>query len=141
MNIIEEIERERLSYLEDMLVGYAPKTPAQNVIEMMMEQVEKSYAPGTFGHHELLDRVSLVGNLVEVELLHHAACLLNSQYYTLARVAVDALRELYQLVGTTGGSESTEEEAALLAGLDSGEPIEADAAYWEQKKRELRGEP
>jgi hypothetical protein len=63
----------------------------------------KSYRPGSFGCHELLDRTSFVGDMVEQYVLAHPACLANPEWYDLAAKAVAALRELYQQVGSEHG--------------------------------------
>lgn len=60
---------------------------------------ETRYAPGSFGCHELLDRVNLVGNLVERQVLEHPSCALRPEWYHLAARAAEALRELYQRIG------------------------------------------
>jgi hypothetical protein len=60
---------------------------------------ESQFQPGAFGCHELLDRTSLLGDLVESQLLEHPACVLNPKWHQLALNAVEALRELYQQVG------------------------------------------
>ena len=55
--------------------------------------------PGSFGCHELLDRTSMVGDMLEQYILTHPACVQNKDWYALAQQAVLALRELYQQVG------------------------------------------
>ncbi len=60
---------------------------------------ETRYGPGSFGCHELLDRVLLLGDLVEGQVLEHPACVLQAQWHHLATQAVAALRELYQRIG------------------------------------------
>jgi len=59
----------------------------------------EQYKPGSFGCHELLDRTSLVADLVEQQVLSHPACIQNPAWFALAEQAVGALRELYQQVG------------------------------------------
>ncbi len=58
-----------------------------------------AYRPGSFGCHELLDRVSLVGDLVEERILNHPACAADPAWRAIAARAADALRDLYQAVG------------------------------------------
>jgi hypothetical protein len=58
-----------------------------------------AYKPGSFGCHELLDRISMLGDTVEEFVLDHPACLQNPEWYALADQAVVSLRELYQRVG------------------------------------------
>lgn len=60
---------------------------------------ESRYAPGSFGCHELLDRVNLMGDLVEGQVLEHPSCALRAEWHQLAERAVEALRELYQRIG------------------------------------------
>jgi hypothetical protein len=60
---------------------------------------ETRYGPGSFGCHELLDRVMLLGDLVEGQVLEHPACALQAEWHQLAAQAVEALRELYQRIG------------------------------------------
>ena len=60
---------------------------------------EIRYGPGSFGCHELLDRVMLLGDLVEGQVLEHPSCALQAEWHHLAVQAVEALRELYQRIG------------------------------------------
>ena len=60
---------------------------------------ETRYEPGSFGCHELLDRVMLLGDLLEGQVLEHPACALKEEWHHLASRAVEALRELYQRIG------------------------------------------
>lgn len=60
---------------------------------------EARYAPGSFGCHELLDRVNMLGDLVEGRVLEHPSCALRAEWHHLAAQAVEALRELYQRIG------------------------------------------
>jgi hypothetical protein len=55
--------------------------------------------PGTFGCHELLDRVSLLTNMLDDVLLTHPALAQNPAWYALAGQAASVLQELYQRVG------------------------------------------
>jgi hypothetical protein len=59
----------------------------------------EQYQPGSFGCHELLDRTSLVADLVEQYVRSHPACVQNPDWFALAEQAVAALRELYQRIG------------------------------------------
>ena len=60
---------------------------------------ETRYGPGSFGCHELLDRVNLLGDLVAGQVLEHPSCALEAEWHHLATRAVEALRELYQRIG------------------------------------------
>ena len=57
------------------------------------------YLPGTNGCHELLDRTSIIGDMLESHILEHPACIANPEWYQLAEQATTLLRELYQRVG------------------------------------------
>jgi hypothetical protein len=59
----------------------------------------ESFKPGSFGCHELLDRTSIVVNIVDEYLLSYPACVQNREWLALARQAFDALAKLYQCVG------------------------------------------
>src|SRR4051794_11319077 len=59
----------------------------------------EAYRPGSSGCHELLDRTSLLADLLEKHLLSHPACVANAGWYALAEQAAAALQELYQQVG------------------------------------------
>lgn len=62
-------------------------------------QWAEHYKPGSFGCHELLDRTSLVADIVERYVLSHPACVQNRDWFALADQAVGALREMYQRIG------------------------------------------
>lgn len=63
------------------------------------ELVAEDFRPGTPGCHELLDRTSLLSDMVERYLLDHPACSSNPGWHALAEQAAASLRELYQQVG------------------------------------------
>lgn len=87
----------------------------QQRIDDLMDQGPhwiEQYKPGSFGCHELLDRTSLVADLVEQQVLSHPTCLQNREWFALAEQAVTALRELYQQVGAAH-LEDTREEASV----------------------------
>ena len=74
----------------------------EHLAEVAAEQEpgwEVRYAPGSFGCHELLDRVNLLGDLLEGQVLEHPSCALHPEWYHLAARAAEALRELYQRIG------------------------------------------
>jgi hypothetical protein len=74
----------------------------------------EQYKPGSFGCHELLDRTSLVADLVERHVLSHPACLQNQDWFALAEQAVTALRDLYQQVGAAHLEDKSNEASVLL---------------------------
>lgn len=57
------------------------------------------FAPGSFGCHELLDRVHLLTNLLDEAVVQHPACILNAEWFALASQAEEVLNDLYQKVG------------------------------------------
>lgn len=61
--------------------------------------------PGSFGCHELLDRTSIVLDLLERSVLSHPACVQDPEWFRLAEQASTALCELYQQVGEAHLSE------------------------------------
>ena len=81
-----DTEQERQHLADELLADHGPRWAEQ-------------YKPGSFGCHELLDRTSLVADLVEQQVLSHPACVQNPDWFALAEQAVTALRELYQQVG------------------------------------------
>lgn len=60
---------------------------------------EENYKPGSFGCHELLDRVSLAAASVDEHVLDHPSCVRDKEWYALADQAVTVLNELYQRIG------------------------------------------
>ncbi len=81
-----DVEQERQQRADELQADYGPHWAEQ-------------YKPGSFGCHELLDRTSLVADLVEQQVLSHPTCVQNREWFALAEQAVVALRELYQQVG------------------------------------------
>jgi hypothetical protein len=60
----------------------------------------EEYRPGSTGCHELLDRTSLVADMIQRHILTHPACVARPEWYRLAEQAAAALLELYQQVGS-----------------------------------------
>jgi hypothetical protein len=81
-----ELERERQQRIEELMAEHGA-------------QWSEQYKPGSFGCHELLDRTSMAGDIVEQYVLSHPACAQNQDWFALADQAVAALRELYQRIG------------------------------------------
>lgn len=81
-----DLEQERQQLVGELLADHGPHWTEQ-------------CKPGSFGCHELLDRTSLVADLVEQYVLSHPACVQNRDWFALAEQAVAALRELYQRIG------------------------------------------
>jgi hypothetical protein len=80
------IEQDRLARIEEMVAEHG-------------QDWADRFQPGTFGCHELLDRTSLAANLLDESILSHPSCLLNEEWYALAKQAASALNELYQKIG------------------------------------------
>ena len=59
------------------------------------------YKPGSFGCHELLDRVAMSADLLERQVLSHPSCVQNAEWYALAEQAISTLNHLYQKIGDT----------------------------------------
>jgi hypothetical protein len=57
------------------------------------------FRPGSPGCHELMDRASMLAEMLERHLLTHPACVTDPEWYALADRAATSLRELYQRVG------------------------------------------
>lgn len=57
------------------------------------------FLPGSFGCHELLDRVARTADQIERQIIDHPACIANAQWYGLAEDAAAALHELYRRIG------------------------------------------
>jgi hypothetical protein len=81
-----ETEQERQRLAGELAADYGPDWPDR-------------YRPGTFGCHELLDRVHLIEGQLERDVLTHPACVANAEWFALAGQAADLLRQLYQRVG------------------------------------------
>lgn len=60
---------------------------------------ETNYAPGSSGCHELLDRLSMLAEMVDRYLVEHPACIAKTEWHSIAESAAASLRELYQRVG------------------------------------------
>jgi hypothetical protein len=90
MNLIDnstiETEQDRQRLIRELVDDHGP-------------QWADEFKPGSFGCHELLDRTSMLVDLVEREIASHPACVMNPGWYQLAQQAVGLLAELYQRVG------------------------------------------
>lgn len=63
------------------------------------ENWSEGHQPGTFGCHELLDRTSMLADMVDQWICSHPACVQNAEWYRLAAQAAESLQQLYQQVG------------------------------------------
>jgi hypothetical protein len=59
----------------------------------------EQYKPGSYGCHELLDRVLMIAEMTDAHVRSHPACVLDREWYALADKATTALHELYQRIG------------------------------------------
>lgn len=57
-----------------------------------------AYQPGSFGCHELLDRLALVSEVIETHIMEHPACVQNADWHALASRLAAKLGDLYQNV-------------------------------------------
>src|SRR5258708_3610407 len=78
----EEVEQDRLRRADELAAESG-------------EGWADEYRPGTCGCHELLDRTSLLSDLLQQHILDHPACVANPGWYRLADQAAAALCELY----------------------------------------------
>jgi hypothetical protein len=89
---LDQVEEDRQRILQEAAEDNGPNWSEQ-------------FKPGSFGCHELLDRTSLVSDLLQQYVVSHPACALNPEWYALADRAASALCELYQRVGADHLSE------------------------------------
>ncbi len=66
--------------------------------ELEIEEPER-WVPGSFGCHELLDRIHIVGNQFESIIVRHPSCVLKPEWFSAACQILDQMEELYQKVG------------------------------------------
>ena len=57
------------------------------------------YEPGSFGCHEALHMASVLGEIVDERLRNHPAVQLNHEWRAKASEAVQALFDLYNMIG------------------------------------------
>jgi hypothetical protein len=69
--------------------------------QQLLKEIEKpsNYQPGSFGCHELLDRLSVVSANLEEYVCGHPACVLQAAWYASASEAATILANLYQKIG------------------------------------------
>ena len=63
------------------------------------EELEERYKPGTFGCHELLDRISIMQQLWDMIEQHPAAVYNGDEWHEKVQKISDAIADLYQAVG------------------------------------------
>lgn len=95
-----DYEQERQQFVRELCADQGP-------------QWTEPYKPGSFGWHELLDRVSLVADTVEHYVLSHPACVQNPDWFALAEHAITALRDLYQQVGAVHLGDKNDRDNAV----------------------------
>lgn len=64
------------------------------------DPLEDRFGPGTHGHHEALDRTSLVSSMFSDFVEDHPAVLLDPEAYALAAQAADFMAKLYCHLGS-----------------------------------------
>lgn len=89
-----DVEQDRQQLIDEFVAEDGPKWA-------------ESFKPGTFGCHELLDRTSLIVNLLDQFVVSHPACIQSPDWYALAAKASVALNELYQRIGACHLEEGT----------------------------------
>lgn len=87
--IDEEAEADRLAYLAS----------TRETFEDKGEETEERFGPGSFGMHELLDRLHVVQSGWHDHVLTHAACTLYPDLFLQAYKIADMISDLYQMVG------------------------------------------
>ncbi|MBX7210121.1 MAG: hypothetical protein K1X78_17515 [Verrucomicrobiaceae bacterium] len=67
----------------------------------LLKEIENpsDYKLGSFGCHELLDRLHLVSQILQEYVLEHPACVLQPAWYASASEAASTLCDLYQVIG------------------------------------------
>ena len=67
----------------------------------LLKEIENpsDYEFGSFGCHELLDRLHLVSQILQEYVLEHPACVLQPAWFVSASKAASILCDLYQVVG------------------------------------------
>jgi hypothetical protein len=64
-----------------------------------LEQVQERFAVESFGHHEALDRASMMSDFFENALSKHPFILLHQDLYNQVDKIGDLIGELYQMIG------------------------------------------
>jgi hypothetical protein len=93
---IPDAEQERQQRIEELAAEDGPRW-------------SDKFRPGSFGCHELLDRTSMVAGLLDQYVISHPACVLDPEWYALARQASEALAELYHRIGARHLGEPSDE--------------------------------
>jgi hypothetical protein len=62
---------------------------------------QDQFRPGSFGCHELLDRLSILTSNLDEFIVQHPSCLRNPAWFALAHQAMSALTDLYQRIGAS----------------------------------------
>ena len=75
-------------------------TERQRITAELGEGWEDGYLPGSAGCHELLDRLTMIAEMVDRYLVNHPACVARSDWHAIAEGAAATLHDLYQLVGS-----------------------------------------
>lgn len=81
--IADEIEAERAELARELVAEFG-------------EDWSLEFRPGTAGCHELVDRASMLADIVARNLATHPACVARPEWFCLAQQALTALQTLYQ---------------------------------------------
>lgn len=86
---------------DDLCEEYAEEL---RLLRVSHEDADERFAPGSFGHHELIHTIYMMQDNWEGFVQEHAACVLNPEWWAEARKIADAMANLYQRVATAGKS-------------------------------------
>lgn len=90
---------------DDLREEYAEEL---RITRLCYEDAEKRFAPGSFGHHELIHTLFIMQSNWDDFVQRHAACVLNPEWWAEARKIADTMANLYQRVATVGVEETHE---------------------------------
>lgn len=88
---MEEIEEDRQKALASIEEEYKD-SPREG-------EWRRLFLPGSYGCHELLDRVNICSTFIDATLLGHPSCILQPEWFATASKIIAMLEELYQQVG------------------------------------------
>lgn len=98
MNYNPKVENDRLSKLKDLEKD-----------NDLYEAIFKDFGPNSMGHHELLDRTSIIQHNIYDFLLEHPSCIMNQELYHLTYKIYDLLETLYEKIGGLSVAETSTE--------------------------------
>jgi len=101
---MDQVEQERREDLLDAKAIYG--------------DLEEKFAPGSFGCHELLDRLSVVTSIWNERIIASPATIIDPEFYKEAREIANAISKLYQKVGTRHLDASGSVRGSVTRGTD-----------------------